>query len=195
MKTIFTILVLFVAFMLVSQARAQAPDNPGPLLQETFQPPGKIQLYKDPLVATYLSATVPGMGHFYVGSKKRGFLFLTTIIGAFGSAYAFYEPAQLKIADYDNTEFGGDGDGILSVTEAQNWQDKKSEGDAFDRLSTARKVGAITGVVTGVGLYIWNILDARKQANNHNRLLAQRKVNLGLLAGPDRAGLALNVHF
>ena len=67
--------------------------------------------------------------------------------------------------------------------------------DAFDQLSTRRKVGAITGVVAGLGLYIWNILDARKQAHNHNRQLVQRRINLGLQAGPGHAGLALNVNF
>jgi hypothetical protein len=47
----------------------------------------------------------------------------------------------------------------------------------------------------GVGLYVWNILDARKQARAHNRDLAERRFNLGLQAGHDRAGLALRVNF
>ena len=138
---------------------------------------------------------MPGLGQFYSGKKKRGFLFLTSIVGAFGSAYAFYKPAELDLADYDKPEFGGNGDGLLSVVEAQNWNDREYEGEAFDRLSTTRKVGAITSVAAGIGLYIWNIIDARSPANNHNQRLAQRRVNLGLQAGPDHAGLALNINF
>ena len=195
MKTASTIFLLFVAFTLVPQANAHEPGIQSSLRKEVFQPQDKIELYKDPLVATYLSATMPGLGQAYAGSKKRGFLFLTSVLGAFGSAYAFYKPAELDVADYDKTEYGGNGDGLLSIVEAKNWQDRDSESDAFERLNTTRKVGAITSVVAGVGFYIWNILDARRQANNHNRLLAQRRVNLGLQAGPDRAGLALNVHF
>ncbi|MDP6776842.1 MAG: hypothetical protein QGI83_08755, partial [Candidatus Latescibacteria bacterium] len=62
-------------------------------------------------------------------------------------------------------------------------------------LSTGRKVGAISCAAVGVGLYVWNILDARKQARAHNRDLAERRFNLGLQAGHDRAGLALRVNF
>ena len=195
MKTAFTTLALLVALTLTSKAQAQEPENLAPLRQTEFHTSNKIELYKDPLIATYLSATLPGLGQFYTGDKKRGFLFLTSIVGAFGSAYAFYKPAELQLADYDKTNFGGNGDGLLSTTEAQNWEDHKFEGDAFDQLSTGRKVGAITGVAAGIGLYIWNVIDARKQAHNHNRQLAQRRVNLGLQVSPDHAGLALNMNF
>lgn len=195
MKTASRTLTLLVALTLTSQAWAHEPENLAPLRQTEFQTSGKIELYKDPLIATYLSATLPGLGQFYTGDKKRGFLFLTSIVGAFGSAYAFYRPAELQLADYDKTNFGGNGDGLLSTTEAQNWEDHKFQDDAFDQLSTRRKVGAITGVVAGLGLYIWNVLDARKQAHNHNRQLVQRRINLGLQAGPGHAGLVLNVNF
>ena len=102
---------------------------------------------------------------------------------------AFYEPADLDLTDYDRPEFGGNGDGQLSVVEMQNWEDKKLHDDAFKNLSTTRKVGAITGLVTGAGLYIWNVIDAHKSAKAHNRQIAQRKMDLGLQAGPDGAGL------
>ncbi|MDP6039225.1 MAG: hypothetical protein QGG64_11800, partial [Candidatus Latescibacteria bacterium] len=142
MKTAFKTLALLILLTLTSQAQAQGPENFAPLRQVEFETPGKIELYKDPLIATYLSATLPGLGQFYTGEKKRGFLFLTSIVGAFGSAYAFYKPAELHLADYDKTNFGGNGDGLLSTTEVQNWEDHKFEGDAFDQLSTRRKVGA-----------------------------------------------------
>lgn len=193
MKIVLTTFGLFVAF--VSHSWANEAKNSALLLEETFQPLGKIKLYKDPFVATYLSATLPGLGQRYVGSDKRGFLFLAATIGAFGSAIVFYKPAELTVADYDKTDFGGDGDGILSVTEALNWQGKKFEDESFGRLSTTRKVGAVTGLVAGIGLYIWNIFDAHTLANDHNRLLVQRKVNLGLQVGPDQAALAFKVNF
>src|SRR4029078_4695411 len=118
-----------------------------------------------------------------------------SIIGAFGAAYASYEPAALYLDDYDNTGFGGNGDGLISVAEAKNWQDRKFEDTAFDRLSTGRKVGLVTGAATGAVLYIWNVLDARTRAHNHNRQLAQRRISIGLQAGRDRAGVALGVSF
>ena len=179
MKTALTVLALLIALTPPSRAQAQEQDP---------------ELYKDPLVAAYLSATLPGLGQFYTGHKKRGLLFLTSIVGAFGSAYAFYEPAELELADYDKTEFGGNADGLLSIAEAQNWEDREFEDDALDRLSTGRKVGLITSAAVGLGLYIWNVIDAPKRAHEQNRQVLQR-VGLELLTGPDRAGLALKVTF
>lgn len=192
MKFTTKILALLITLTLTANTHAQEAQNLAPLRQSATD---NISLTKDPMLAGYLSTTLPGLGQFYVGKKKRGVLFMASIIGAFGSAYAFYHPAELHLADYDKTQFGGNGDGLLSTIEVTNWENKKYEGDAFDSLSNGRKVGAITGVVTGVGLYIWNVIDANKQAKHHNQQLAQRKIDLGLQTSPDRAGLALNVHF
>lgn len=195
MKKLFTTFALAAALTFTSQAHAQEPENLGPRRDVAPLSNNKIELYKDPLIATYLSATLPGFGQFYVGKKMRGFMFLAGIASAFGAASAFYEPANLELVDYDNTNYGGNGDGLLSVDEIKNWEDNKYEGDAFDNLSTERKIGTITSVAAGIGLYIWNIIDARSQAHDHNRKLAQRKIDIGLQASPDRAGLALNYHF
>ena len=180
MKTAFTTLALLVALTLTSRAQAQAQEP---------------ELYKDPLIALYLSATLPGLGQFYTDDKKRGLLFFTSIVGAFGSAYAFYNPADLELADYDKTNFGGNADGLISTTEAKNWEDDKFQDDAFDEFSTGRKVGVITSVAVGLGLYIWNVIDAPKRAHDRNRQVLQRRVGVELLTGPDRVGLALRVNF
>lgn len=195
MKAIFTALTLFVALTVTSSAQAQTSADPAASGQTQLKTPSTIELPKDPVVAMYLSATLPGLGQIYTGDKTRGFLFMASIIGAFGAAYASYEPAQLHLADYDNTAFGGNGDGLLSTAEAKNWDDRKFEDTAFDRLSTGRKVGFVTGAAVGAGLYIWNVLDARTRAHAHNRQLAQRRISIGLQAGRDRAGVALGVNF
>jgi hypothetical protein len=195
MKTALTALALFVALTLTSQAQAQTPGDPAPPGKIQFPTADTVELHKDPVVAMYLSATLPGLGQIYTGDKKRGFLFMASIIGAFGAAYASYEPAQLHLADYDRTAFGGNGDGLLSTAEAKNWEDRKFQDTAFDRLSTGRKVGLVTGAVAGAGLYIWNVLDARTRAHDHNRQVAQRRISIGLQAGVDRTGVALNVNF
>lgn len=195
MKTTITTLALLISLSFATKTQAQNAENLAPLQNTEQFSNSKIEIYKDPMIATYLSATMPGLGQFYAGKKLRGFMFLASIATAFGAANEFYEPAKLTLVDYDQTNYGGNGDGLLNVTEVQNWEDNKFEDDGFDRLSTGRKVGTISGVVAGVGLYIWNIIDARGQAHDHNQKLAQRKIDLGLQAGPDRAGLALNLHF
>jgi hypothetical protein len=195
MKTAFTALALFVALTLTSRAQAQTPGDPAPSGQTQSRNSNTIELQKDPVIAMYLSATVPGLGQIYTGDKKRGLLFLASIVGAFGAAYASFEPAVLHLADYDRAVFGGNGDGLLSTAEAQNWEDRKFEDTAFERLSTGRKVGLVSGAAVGAGLYIWNILDARTRAHAHNRELAQRRISLGLDAGPNRVAVAFGVNF
>ena len=195
MKTILTALALFGALTLTSQAQAQTPRDPASPGHTQFSTSDTVEPHKDPVVAMYLSAVLPGLGQIYTGDKTRGFLFMASVIGAFGAAYASYEPAQLHLADYDRIAFGGNGDGLLSTAEAKNWEDGNFQDTAFDRLSTGRKVGLVTGAVAGAGLYIWNILDARTRAHDHNRQVAQRRISVGVQAGLDRAGVALNVNF
>ena len=91
--------------------------------------------------------------------------------------------------------FGGNADGLISTTEAKNWEDDEFEDDAFDQFSTGRKVGVITSAAVGLGLYIWNVIDAPKRAHDRNRQVLQRRVGVELLTGPDRVGLALKVNF
>jgi len=195
MKPAAAALAVLAVFTLAADAHAQGPASLGPLRQAELQTAGEIELYKDPLVATYLSVTLPGLGQFYAGHKKRGVLFFVSIASAFGAAYAFYEPAELTLADYDDASFGGNADGLLSTTEVQNWEDRRFEDDAFDRLSDGRKAGLVISAVTGLGLYIWNVIDAPKRARDHNRQVVQSRVSVELQSGPDRAGLALRVSF
>jgi len=195
MKTIITALALFITLTFTTQTHAQQTESLAPLRDQQTFTKYNIEIYKDPTIATYLSATMPGLGHFYVGKKMRGFMFFAGIVTAAGAAVGFSDYQELNLVDYDKSKYGGNRDGLLNVTEIQNWEDNKFENDHFDDLSTGRKIGAITSVAAGVGLYIWNIIDARGQAHDHNRKIAQRKFNLGLQAGPDRAGLALNMHF
>ena len=195
MRTAYKTLVLFVTLSFATQSHAGERENPASLLHAEPAVSDRVELYKDPIVATYLSGTLPGLGQFYTGKKRRGLLFLTSVVGAFGSAYAFYKPAKLELADYDKTDFGGNGDELLSTVEIRNWEDGKFKDDAFDQLSTTRKVGVVAGVVAGLGLYVWNVIDADNQAKKHNQRIVQRRVDLGLQTGPERADLALNLHF
>lgn len=152
-------------------------------------------ILKDPMIAGLMSASLPGLGQIYAGERTKGLLFLVGTIGAFGGTVAFADPANLDLIDYDNVKYGGNGDGMMSAAELQNWEDGDFQDDAFGDLSTGRKVGAITTAVTGVGLYIWNIIDARSSARSHNRKVMQRRFDLGMTASENQTGLALNMHF
>lgn len=194
-KTALTILALGVSTLaFVSGAHAQGPTDPTPPTITLAPATPTLELPKDAVVATYFSATLPGLGQIYAGHPKRGVLFMASIIGAFGAAYAAYEPADLKLADYDTFTYGGNADGLVSTAEAQNWQDHKFQNTAYERLTTARKSVFITGALVGASLYVWNLFDARAQVRAHNRELAERRISLGLEAGPHAVGLSVGVN-
>lgn len=153
---------------------------------------GSTPIPKDPLIAGYLSATMPGLGQIYTGRKGRGFLIMAGMLGTLGTAAALYEPARLELSDYDRTDYGGNGDGVLSVTEVTNWEEGEYEDDAFTALSGGRKAGIIIAGAAGLGLYIWNIIDARSLARDHNR---ERGFSLGPAIVPGGAGAAVALRF
>ncbi|MEE2753202.1 MAG: hypothetical protein VX910_04400 [Candidatus Latescibacterota bacterium] len=159
----------------------------------TFEPEELI--LKDPMIAGQMSASLPGLGQVYAGRRARGLFFFISTIGAFGATAAFAHPADLHLSDYDSLVYGGNGDGLMSTTELQNWEDGKFQDDAFEGLSTGRKVGTIMSAATGIGLYIWNIVDARSSSRTRNREVIQRRVELGLTASENQTGLALNLNF
>lgn len=192
-----TVVILFMTLAMASPVLAQVPvsDESRSAGQTPSRASDRIELPKDPVVATYFSATLPGLGQIYNGDRLRGVLFLTSIVGSSGAAYASYEPARLRLADYDNPLYGGNGDGQLSTGEASNWENRTFEDTAFERLTNGRKAGLITGATVGAVLYVWNVIDAHKGAHEHNRQLAQRRVNVGLQVGQGRTGVAVGVTF
>lgn len=194
MRTAVVGICFVAALCLASSVRAQTTGDPAPEPTQVGAP-GPLVLPKDPVVAMYLSATLPGLGQIYTGKKTRGVLFMASVLGAFGGAYAAYKPADLALADYDAVRYGGNGDGFISTLEAQNWQDRTSQDAAFKRLSDGRKAGVIAGAAVGATLYIWNVLNARHEAHDYNRALSERRVSMALDAGPHRVGLAVGMSF
>ena len=168
-----------------------APGNTA-AAESIVNPVRPLVHYKDPLIAGYLSATLPGLGQVYSGHKGRGFLILLGVGASFGTAAGLFEPAKLKLSDYDRTDFGGDGDGLLSISEVANWEEKKYEDDAFSVLSGGRKAGIIGAGALGLGLYIWNILDARTLTREHNR---ESRFSVGPLITPGSTGAAISLRF
>lgn len=195
MRTIVRGICVIVALGVASSVYAQAAAEPSTERSGLVSARGTLDMPKDPVVAMYLSATLPGLGQIYTGKKTRGVLFMASVLGAFGATYAAYKPADLALADYDAVHYGGNADGLISTAEAQNWQDRKYQDAAFRRLSDGRKAGVIAGVAAGASLYLWNVLNARHEAHEYNRGLSERRVGLALDAGPHRVGLAVGMSF
>lgn len=195
MKTRSTALVTFFAAAISLSASAQTLDQPLRTDHQISNTTSDQLILKDPMIAGLLSSSMPGLGHFYTGQNKKGILFLIATVGAFGSAVAFAEPANLHLTDYDKVAYGGNEDGLMTVDELQNWEGGKFQDDAFEDLSTSRKIGTITSAAAGIGLYIWSIVDAKRSSREHNLKVIQKRIDLGLTASQTQTGLALNLHF
>ena len=67
-------------------------------LEETVKPFTQVRtsdlIFKDPLIAGLMSASLPGLGQVYAGQKKRGLLFFIGTVGAFGTAAGLANPAK-----------------------------------------------------------------------------------------------------
>lgn len=72
MKLEIKLLFLVVALFIVAQ----------PVLLDAALRPGDAG-YKDPLIALILSFVIPGLGHYYVGEKAAGMMYLIIGIGAY----------------------------------------------------------------------------------------------------------------
>ena len=109
----------------------------------------KIQ--KDEKLGLILSLTAPGFGQIYAGNTWRGIGIMVAegicagvVTGVAG------ESRKIKVLDVNNHEY-----------EVVSTKHKK--------LSNGEVTAVATAAVAGLGIYIWQIFDARKCVRNHNR--------------------------
>ncbi len=107
--------------------------------------------------ATILSATMPGLGQVYADNYLKATLFLVSEIGVF--SYASYHIARsLYYRNHNKFNTG--------------FYDERTDDFLIEDQVKARFVDhAIQGslfVVVGVGIHVWNILDASKTAEAYN---------------------------
>ncbi|MYF56922.1 hypothetical protein F4083_09335 [Candidatus Poribacteria bacterium] len=107
--------------------------------------------------ATILSATMPGLGQAYADNYLKATLFLASEIGVF--SYASYHIARsLHYRNHNKFNTG--------------FYDERAGGFLTDDQVKARSVDhAIQGslfVVVGIGIHVWNIMDASKTAEAYN---------------------------
>ena len=143
----------------------------------------ELTLAKDPMLAAILSSGTPGLGQIYVGRWQRGLAFLGGIAASLVAAGIAADPIDRDFDEYLADR--GIDPAVATVHDYDDWTWNRS-GD-FGDLSATRKAVAIGGVGAALGLYIWNIFDARSCAREHNRQLVQRtdRVQFGFGVGPD----------
>lgn len=107
--------------------------------------------------ATILSATMPGLGQAYADSYLKGTLFLASEVAIF--SYASYHIARsLHYRNHNkfNTGFYDDRIGDF-LTEEQ-----------VKVRSTDHAIQGSLFMIVGMGIHVWNIMDASKTAEEYN---------------------------
>ena len=109
----------------------------------------KIQ--KDERLGVILSFTAPGFGQIYAGNTWRG-IGIMAVEGICAGVVAGVaaESRKIKVLDVDGDEY-----------EVMSTKTKK--------LSNGEVAAVASAAVVGVGVYIWQLFDARKCVRNHNK--------------------------
>ncbi len=118
--------------------------------------------------ASLLSASMPGLGQAYADSYLKATLFLTAEIGVF--SLASYNIA--RALHYRNHNTFGTG----------FYDERTSNFLSTDQVRARMADHSIRGTlffITGIGLHVWNILDASKTAEEYNnrRISVQMQQN------------------
>lgn len=107
--------------------------------------------------ALILSATMPGLGQAYADNYLKATLFLTAEIGVF--ALASYNIARaLHYRSHDSFRTG------FLDERTNNFLDK----DQVRSRMADHSVRGTLFLITGIGLHVWNIVDAKKTAEAYN---------------------------
>ncbi len=133
----------------------------------------KIQ--KDETLGILLSLSSPGIGQIYAGKTWRGVGILAAEAVCFGVVAGLVQrPKKIEIKDV--------------------------KGDSYDimanrnmKLSNGEIAGIATAALAGLGIYVWQVFDARKCVNQHNK---EQGFEVGLGALPNGGGgLSLRLNF
>ncbi len=124
---------------------------------------------RSPRKAALLSAAMPGLGQAYADNYTKATLFLTAELGVFALAgYNIARALHYRNHDAFQTGFYDERtDSFLDSNQVQaRMRDRSLRGALF--------------LITGIGLHVWNILDASHtvKAYNHRRISVQMQQTL-----------------
>ncbi|MBI4723227.1 MAG: hypothetical protein HY769_09605 [Candidatus Stahlbacteria bacterium] len=124
------------------------------LLSSSFEViPTKVEqpiiVPKDPIIAGLLSAQYTGLGQIYCRKYVRGITFFMSELGSFALASAI---AGMGIKEYSYMVIDNNGEEhrLTRYEIISKW----------DELSGISKTGVVSLVITGIGIHIWNVIDA-----------------------------------
>lgn len=158
-KLIFFTVVLCIGTALWGEENPDRVGIPQPI---AIEPPVKeVFVPKDPMIAGLLSVQLPGLGQIYCRRYLRGLTYLTSEIGCFVLAGTM---AGLETQIYS-------WDAWNEETSEKRKLTQKVTISKWDELSGLERAGIVGLIFGGVGLHIWNVIDAYNLAQEHNQRL------------------------
>lgn len=168
-----------------------------------------------PRKALFRSAMLPGLGQFYKGERKKGFLYLGVTVLAAGSLGYF---ASKNSTDYDEfqelkSDFKDSYDGLeggelrpmplneLQVKYANRPSDAQNLRDLESTISTTNLI-ITASAVTLAGIYVYSVIDSRKGFpvlnygdGNKQKVSVTPQVQRALFSDTYAGGIKLNINF
>ncbi len=122
---------------------------------------GGIIIPKDPLIAGLLSVQCPGLGQIYCRNYLRGVTYFAGEIGCFVLA--------AKLAGVETRQYIWSA--INEETEEERTLTQEVTINKWDDLSGFERAGVTGLILGGIGLHVWNVIDAYNLAHEHNMRL------------------------
>ena len=113
---------------------------------------------KDPLIAGLLSVQLPGLGQIYCRHYLRGITYLAGEIGCYILAAELVGLETHQYAWTARNEETGEERKLTQEITINKWND----------LSGLERTGVVSLIIGGIGLHIWNVIDAYHLAQEHN---------------------------
>jgi len=138
--------------------------------------------YKDSGTAALLSAIVPGSGQMYAGRPGKGLLFLTSEVALFTVAGFCFDRASYYNAQSDRRP------SRFHDEYSESWL---TDEEGYDKAREHTTLGTVC-LLSGLGVHLWNILDAANTAKNYN---TRRSLALNIKPNPQGICLAISKRF
>jgi len=181
-SVIFTLLILFFSTYLYAEEKEEIAS-----IKEIVEVKKSIVIPKDPVIASLYAVSIPGgLGQVYCGKYWRAAgVFISEIGLAVAGAYLRGEQQE---------------DFTYAVIDSATGETVYLKGKKTVKTekSDQQKLAGNTLIVTAIGIHIWSIFDAYRQANIHNRDMIKRpkkETGFNLKLKEDGIGLAFYKNF
>lgn len=183
----FLVFILILSFVSIPAFLFAEDDSEIASVKEIVEVKRSIVIPKDPVISALLAVQYPGLGQVYCGKYWRA-------AGIFVSEVALIA-GGISLRGEQEEKF------TYAVIDSANGDTVYLEGKRKVNTETTdtKKMIGNTMLITAIGIHVWQIFDAYRQANIHNRDMIKRakrsETGLNLHLKNDGVGIAFYKNF